>query len=235
MTDPLYVQSDEPMRIAGFLSGSGTNIRRVLERQNELSDTLFKVVVLFSDTAESNAVQIGKEYDLPIVIRDIRSFYKTRNKKRSDLSVRAEFDAETVKALKPYDAQVAAFGGYMSIASEVLVNAFIGINVHPADLTVTKDGSRVYTGAHAVQKAIDAGPILIRSKPVQIDRTKSASDHQDLLKKEGDWKIFPKTIEYLAQGKFSIDEKMAYFDGIPIPNGIIMGEESDIYNQSFEE
>jgi phosphoribosylglycinamide formyltransferase 1 len=76
----------------------------------------------------------------------------------------------------------------MAIASPTLVNAFMGINVHPADLAVlTPDGRRRFTGAHAVSDAIaagertihatthlvsqevDMGPLLMVSAPVPVE------------------------------------------------------------------
>jgi folate-dependent phosphoribosylglycinamide formyltransferase PurN len=52
----------------------------------------------------------------------------------------------------------------MSKATPVLINAFLGINVHPADLSVkTPEGKRKYTGDKAVEKAVRDGAGEIRS------------------------------------------------------------------------
>lgn len=234
----LYSPQKEPMRIAGFMSGSGSNIQKLLERQKKFEDSLFKVVVLFSDNAESNAVKIGKENNLPVIISDIKSFYKARAKKYSDMSTREEYDTETVYALKPYSIHIIAYGGYMRIASTALVCAHLGINIHPADLTIEVDGKRAYTGAHAVAKAInkgekylrstthivteqlDQGQILMLSSPLEVIAGQTPEEHQNKLKEMGDWKIFPKTIEYIAQGRYAIQAGQLYFDGKPIPKGI---------------
>jgi len=174
-----------------------------------------------------------------------------RGKPRRDLLVRAEFDVGTVEALKPYDVDVAAYAGYMSIATEPLINAFLGVNVHPADLSVLNEGERKYTGDHAVRDAIlagekqlratthiieqkvDYGRILMISQPIPVnlpnnfnredrEQVNSVSDqHQDRLKESGDWIIFPKTLENLADGRYSQDEQgILYFDNKPIPYGV---------------
>lgn len=241
---PLYDPAQGVMRVAGLMSGSGSNIRELLVRQRELGDTVYRIVVLFSDSAESSATKIGYDFDIPIVTRDIRGFYRKRGKKRSDLSLRPEFDAETVAALQPYNAVVAAYGGYMSLASPILVAAFLGVNVHPADLSIEHDGKRVYTGAHAVADAmrageryiyssthmitteVDGGPILMISQPREVLADRSHDENQNRLKEYGDWVIFPKTLEYLAQGRFARDEsKVMHFDGSPIPKGLRLEKE----------
>jgi len=52
----------------------------------------------------------------------------------------------------------------MSLASSVLVNAFLGVNVHPADLRILdKGGRRRFVGPHAVRDAIMAGEKQLRS------------------------------------------------------------------------
>lgn len=48
-----------------------------------------------------------------------------------------------------------------------------------------------------------------------------ANQHQNRLKEVGDWVIFPKTLEYIADGRYSQDEQgNLYFDGTPVPQGV---------------
>lgn len=236
---PLYNPENGVMHVVGFLSGSGSNIRKLFEHQKKLDDKVYKIVALFSDNAESSAPKLGKEYNVPVIIRDINAFYQANGQKKSKLSLRPVFDQETVCALEPYGADVAAYGGYMSIASDVLINAFIGINVHPADLSIEYDGKRVYTGDKAVAKAmragekhirssthimtntVDGGPILLISLPLEVIASETPEQNQNRLKVCGDWEIFPRTMEYLGQGRFSQDDAgLLYFDGKPIPKGL---------------
>lgn len=256
MLTPLVKLDDAPMRVAGLMSGSGTNIRRIIEWQLKLEKeegrSPFEVVVIFSNSAESKAVEIGRDFDIPVVVRDMKAWYGKRGAPRSDMNLRRIFDSETVKALSPYRAQVAVYGGYMAVATDVLINAFLGVNVHPADLSITDEkGRRRFTGDHAVLDAIlagektiastthiiepevDGGRILMISDPIKVEippggdlnnpqsARQIADMNQERLKREGDWVIFPKTIEYLAKGRFAQDERgVLHFEGKPIPNGL---------------
>ena len=251
----LYHPESGRMKIAGLMSGSGSNLRKIIEHGRAIESregrSPYQVVVIFSDNFKSNAIQIGREYRIPVVVRDLGTFYEERGKPRKDLTVREEFDERTVELLKPFNVDVAAYAGYMSIATSVLINAFLGVNVHPADLSVMDGTKRKYTGDHAIRKAIlagekqlrasthiieqqvDYGRILMVSQPLAVtlpedfdannkDQIDSISDeHQNRLKEVGDWVIFPRTLEYLANGRYSQDEQgLLYFDNEPIPQGL---------------
>ena len=253
--EELYHPKSERMRVAGLMSGSGSNLRKIIENGRRLEAkegrAPYQVVVIFSENPTSNAEKIGNDYGIPVVVRDLGNFYKERGKSRRDLSVRAEFDKETVEALKPFSVNVAAYAGYMSIVTVPLINAFLGINVHPADLSLMNGIKRRYTGDHAVRDAIvagekqlrasthiiepqvDYGRILMISAPLLVnlpegfdvdnkDQVNAISDqHQNKLKEIGDWVIFPKTLEFLADGRYSQDEQSnLYFDNKAIPKGV---------------
>jgi len=239
---PLHDPSQGPLRVAGLMSGSGTNLCKIVDHQRriqaERGSSPYEMVVIFTDRADSQAVRIGKQYDLPVVVRDLVAYRERRSISRRDLKAREAFDVETVAALSPFRAKAAAYGGYMSIATRPLIDAFLGINVHPADLSVERpDGSRQYTGDHAVRDAIaagestlsstthiiepvvDGGRILMISSPMEVslqagwdlatpaDLAKAETFNQDRLKERGDWVVFPRTVEDLALGRFACDEE----------------------------
>jgi len=238
------------MRVAALMSGSGSNLVKIL--QNPAHGKAYKVVCVLTDNPESQAESIAKQYGIDYEQNDIDAFYRQKKLKKADLSVRGEFDRETVKLLRPYQPDVVAYCGYMSIASQELVKAFLGVNVHPADLSLLDEaGHRAFVGKHAVKSAIlsgekvlrstthivedtvDGGRLLVRSAPVAVKLPKDfnpkndtqvqdvAAEHQNQLKEEGDWVIFPKTLQWIAEKRFEEDATGAlYFDGNPVPHGV---------------
>jgi len=250
----LFDSSSAQMRVAGFMSGSGTNLRKIIEHEKKLekerSESPFKIVVIFTDNASSKALEIGKDYDIPVIARDIRAFYAKRGRPRKDMNLRKEFDKWILEALKPFSVDIAAFAGYMSVASNVLVENLVAINVHPADLSIkNENGKRKFKGDHAVRDAIlagektiastthiveegvDEGRLLLISSPVEVEKPDSmltehdidliANHNQEILKQKGDWIIFPLTLQFIAEGRFQVNESgIIHFDGKPIPDGI---------------
>lgn len=173
------------MRVAALMSGSGSNLVKLLE--NPSHGKTYQIVCILTDNPRSNAKTIARKFNRPYLENDIAAFYRQKGKPRSDLSLRSEFDRISVAKLAPYAPVVLAYCGYMSLASPVLVNAFLGVNVHPADLRfLDNNGNRKFVGANAVRDAIlagqkelhatthlvsndaDQGAILMVSEPVKV-------------------------------------------------------------------
>lgn len=252
-------KSRRPMRVAAFMSGSGTNIIKLLERERalkkETGSSPFQVIFIFSDRSDGvcHGERIAYENGIPYFSYDIRSFHRLRGLKREvittqGLSARREFDRVAIRLINAFDIDVIALGGYMSY-----ITLERCINVHPADLSIlTSDGKRRYVGDHAVLDAIssgetllrsstlwtdrgvDSGPLLMVSEPLKVELHDSlesllkdrgrllqvAKEHQERLKELGDWKIFSRTVEMIARGRFALDENnRVYFDGKPVSEG----------------
>jgi len=231
------------MPVVGLMSGSGSNLVKIIEYARALDadgDSPYKVVGIGSDNLKSNAGDIGDEYNIPVVTNDINEWYAQKGQPKSDMSLRPMFDSEFVGELQPLGAKVAAYAGYMSLASFILVRAFLGVNVHPADLSIVDEsGARVYTGdnavwdammagesylrstTHIIDEQVDHGPICMLSNEVIVHSDETADENQSRLKVDGDWVIFPRTLELIAQGKYGFDEQgLLYFNNQKIPNGI---------------
>ncbi len=239
------------LRVAGFMSGSGTNLRKIIEHEQmlkkERGESPFHVSVIFSDNYKSKASEIAADFGIPAFIYDMDSFYKQRGKPLKDMNTRREYERECLRVLNEFECTAAAYAGYMRKATSAFVHSILGVNVHPADLTIKgNDGRPKYRGDHAVRDAIqageksirstthlvtekvDCGPILMVSAPFPVVHPISdeilgemAGRYQDALKERGDWVIFPRTLEYIADGRFAIDEqRRVYFDGKEIPQGV---------------
>ncbi|SPD72863.1 Formyl transferase [uncultured Desulfobacterium sp.] len=248
-----------PMRVAAFMSGSGTNIMKLLEHQKALASSEgsspFEVIFIFSDRSDGmcSGEKIALDNGIPYFSYDIRAFHQQRSLKRSclapeGLEARRQYDAIAKRLIEAFEIDVIALGGYMSY---ITLNRCV--NVHPADLSiVSAEGRRVYVGDNAVRDAIlagektlrasilwtddgvDTGPLLMVSEPIPVETSQApetllqdrdrfqamVDEHQGRLKEAGDWKIFPKTIEMIARGRFAIDEYgRVYVDGMDVPYG----------------
>ncbi|MBU4369230.1 formyl transferase [Patescibacteria group bacterium] len=192
-----------PMRLAGFMSGSGTNIIKILEKQRECEKREgrdpFQMIVIFTDTKDEQKCQakaIARREHIPYICHDILDFYKKRgHKNKKDLSLRPLYDSQTVEELKDFKIDLIALGGYMSVITRPLLKAYPNriINVHPANLLIKEGERRKYTGAHAVAKAIragekylyssthivkekvDYGNVLMVSQPMKVELPKDIS------------------------------------------------------------
>ena len=164
------------MRVAAFMSGSGTNVMRLLEREKELENepagSPFHTIFIFSDRSDDGSAgeKIALDNGIPYFSYDIRKFYSLRGLKRSavtpaTLSARREFDSVASRLIRAFDIDIIALAGYMSY-----LTLHRCVNVHPADLSVlTSDGKRKYVGDYAVGDAIENGENSLRSSTIWID------------------------------------------------------------------
>jgi len=166
-----------PMRVAGFMSGSGTNILRLIERETLLKArdgvSPFEVVFIFTDRSDGSCYgeSIACDTGIPYVSYDIRTFHRLKALKRTvttpeGFEARREFDQVAAALVKTFEVDVIALGGYMSYLTLDRC-----INVHPADLSILNaKRKRRYAGDNAVVDAIAAGESLLRSSTIWTDR-----------------------------------------------------------------
>jgi len=169
-------EQQRPMRVAAFMSGSGTNIMRLLAHEKTLGvqegQSPFETVFIFSDRSDgvSAGEKIALENALPYFSYDIRVFHARNSIRRTvanaeGLAARRAYDRVAETLVKAFRIDVIALGGYMSYAT-------LGrcVNVHPADLSLLDShGNRKYVGDQAVYDAIYAGERALRSSTLWTD------------------------------------------------------------------
>ena len=80
----LYAPRKSPMRVAAFMSGTGSNLRRILEMQKKMENdggSPFEVVMIFSDRQDSNAGQIAAENGISHYCSDRKEYYGKRGRR----------------------------------------------------------------------------------------------------------------------------------------------------------
>lgn len=165
---------DRPSRVAVFLSGSGTNAEKVLQRWRERPDAPYTAAVLVTDAPErSRARELGLLYGVPVEAEDIREWYRSHGLKRISLAtpegrrLREEWTDRLRRRLAAYEIDFGVLAGFVPLTN--LVADFPCLNVHPGDLTYMKDGRRYLVGLHTVpiERAILEGLDSLRSSVIQ--------------------------------------------------------------------
>ena len=197
----LYAPRKSPMRVAAFMSGTGSNLRKILEKQKKMENdggSPFEVVMIFSDRQDSNAGQIAAENGISHYCSDRKEYYGKRGADAGkDAKIREEYDVETVKFLEKHEIDVVALCGYMGIVSREICDRYVTVNVHPADLRIPDaNGKRALAGCigaecikkaisrgekearsstHLVTAEVDGGAVLMVSDPVKLEIDENAN------------------------------------------------------------
>lgn len=236
------------MRVIGYASGSGDTLWRALELQRSMADQPegcpYEIAAVFTNQPGAGCVAKAEAYGLPCVSLDMKAFYAGRGRPLADREVRKEFDLKSLELLEPFDAEVIILAGYVWATTDALLDRYTLINVHPADLSVLRDGRRAYAGAdgvgaalrdrvpclrassHLANRELDAGPLLMLSEKVEVDyeapgRPDDRVRHYLQLINEQSRQVGARTLLEVALGHFALDaEGRVYYRGRPAPVGL---------------
>lgn len=187
----------DTIRLAVFVSGSGTNLQAMLDADIKPAE----IVVVFSNNPKAHALERAKNHNIP-----------TRVINHKDYGTREEFEEDIIKTLEPFDIELIALAGFMRILSPLLVKSFKNkiLNIHPALLPsfpgihaarqALEYGVK-FTGCtvHFVDEGVDTGPIIQQSVvPVLEDDTEETL--QKRIQKE-EYKIYPEAVRMVAEAR----------------------------------
>lgn len=209
------------MRAVVFMSGSGSNFKRIYEYQQELEDKMrgyspFEISVVFTDTEKGyeNAGKIihnvtGKYDTIPRIFLDPkREILKMLGKNNiSKEEKRRIYDKTIIQELEPNNVNFGILAGYMRLLSSELINRLVCINVHPAPLNIIDPftGKRRFTGDNAVRDQILAGRDYLQST-VNVAREGADTGEILMLSKYSHINLEGHTIEQLSNYSNLLEE-----------------------------
>lgn len=136
------------------MSGSGSNAEKVLDFQKKTSAKWLPAVIITDAPERSRAAEIAKNYDLPLVALSIREFYRQHGENKISLAsengrrIRELWTDSLREKIAPFDIDFGILAGFMPLSN--ITGDFPCLNVHPGDLTVERNGQRIFVGLHAI-------------------------------------------------------------------------------------
>ncbi len=169
-----------------FLSGSGSNAERILEKWQAAGRAGLKIEALVTDRPQtSRALELGQNFGVPVVAHDIREFYAARGLKRISIAtpegrtVRAAWTEELRRRLAAHAVDFAIFAGFVPLTN--ITADFPCLNVHPGDLTYEKNGARYLVGLHTIpiERAILEGLDHLRTSVIIAEPYEGRGENMD--------------------------------------------------------
>ncbi len=137
-----------------FMSGSGSNAEKVLDFHRKTSAQWLPAVIISDAPEKSRAAEIAANYDLPLVELSIREFYRQHGENKISLAtengrrIRNLWTNALREKIAPFDIDFGILAGFMPLSN--ITGDFPCLNVHPGDLTIERDGRRLFVGLHAI-------------------------------------------------------------------------------------
>ena len=200
------------MRTAVLVSGGGTNLQALIDREAQGTLGKAELVGVISNNRGVYALERAKKAGIPAFVIS-----------PADFASRDDFHKALIAKLEELEAELIVLAGcLLTIPPEMIrrwpnriINihpalipsfsgqGFYGLHVHEAAL---KRGVRI-SGAtvHFVDDELDAGPIILQ-KAVEVMPDDTPETLQRRIMEEAEWQILPKAIDLITRGLVSVDE-----------------------------
>ena len=197
------------VKIAVLVSGGGTNLQALIDAQSSGIIKSGKICLVISNKADAYALERAK-----------RAGIKTAIVSKTELG-QAGMEEKIIELLTENQIDFIVLAGFMCILSNQFTKKYDHriINIHPSLIPsfcgtgyyglkvhegVLKRGVKV-TGAtvHFVDEGTDTGPIILQ-KAVLVKQDDTPEILQRRVMEEAEWKIMPKAIDLIANGKVKV-------------------------------
>ena len=206
------------LKVGVLVSGGGTNLQAILDAIDSGKITNAEVSLIISNNPGAYALERAKKHNIEAVCISPKQFEN-----------REEFHKELLAKLKESGVDLIVLAGFLVAIPSMIVEAFPNkiINIHPSLIPsfcgvgyyglhvhekALARGVRV-TGAtvHFVDTGTDTGPIILQ-KAVKIKSDDTPEILQHRVMEEAEWKILPKAINLIANGKVTVTDGKVQID-----------------------
>lgn len=200
------------LKVVVLVSGGGTNLQAIIDAVEAKTITNTELIGVISNNKNAFALERAKKHGIEALCISPKD-YETReafndaflaelNKLNPDLIVLAGFLVVIPgKMIKQYENRIINI--HPSLIPAFCGTGYYGLKVHEAAL---KRGVKVVGATvHFVDEGTDTGPIILQ-KAVEVCEGDTPEVLQRRVMEQAEWKILPKAIDLIANGKIEVKE-----------------------------
>lgn len=204
------------LKIVVCVSGGGTNLQAIIDGVANSTITNTEIVGVISNNKNAYALERAQAAGIPAVCISPK-----------DYESREIFNDALLEGVKELDPDLIVLAGFLVNIPAQMIKAYPNriINIHPSLIPsfcgVGYYGLKVHEGAlargvrvsgatvHFVDEGTDTGPIILQ-KAVEVKQDDTPKTLQLRIMEEAEWKILPKTIDLIANGKVEVNDGKVY-------------------------
>lgn len=198
------------LKVAVCVSGGGTNLQAIIDAIENKTITNAEISVVISNNPGAYALERAKKHGIEAICISPKQY-----------ADRDAFNQAFLEKLDSYQVDLVVLAGFLVVIPELMVKKYKNriINIHPSLIPsfcgtgyyglkvhegVLSRGVKV-TGAtvHFVDEGTDTGPIILQ-KAVSVKQDDTPEILQRRVMEEAEWKIMPKAIDLIANGKVEV-------------------------------
>ena len=205
--------ADQPLRVVVLVSGGGTNLQAVIDSVKDGTITNTQIVGVISNNKNAYALKRAEENDIPSMCVSPKDF-----------ETRDIFNEKLLEAVDSYEPDLIVLAGFLVVIPPEMIKKYENrmINIHPSlipsfcgkgyyglkvhEAALARGVKVVGATVHFVDEGTDTGPIILQ-KAVEVQQGDTPEVLQRRVMEQAEWKILPKAIDLIANGKVRVEDK----------------------------
>ena len=198
------------LKVVVLVSGGGTNLQAIIDAVGTGTITNTEIVGVISNNKNAYALERAAKAGIANVCISPK-----------DYATRAEFNQELLKAVDKFEADLLVLAGFLVVIPEIMIEKYRNriINIHPSlipsfcgtgfyglkvhEAALEKGVKVVGATVHFVDEGTDTGAIILQ-KAVEVEQGDTPEVLQRRVMEQAEWKILPKAIDLIANGKVEV-------------------------------
>ena len=204
--------TDKPLRVVVMVSGGGTNLQAIIDSVKDGTIANTQIVGVISNNKNAYALKRAEENDIPSVCVSPKDF-----------ETRDIFNEKLLEAVDSYEPDLVVLAGFLVVIPPEMIKKYENrmINIHPSlipsfcgkgyyglkvhEAALARGVKVVGATVHFVDEGTDTGPIILQ-KAVEVQQGDTPEVLQRRVMEQAEWKILPKAIDLIANGKVRVDD-----------------------------
>ncbi len=202
----------KPLRVLVMVSGGGTNLQAIIDRVKDGTITNTEIVGVISNNKNAYALTRAEENEIPSLCISPKDF-----------ETREIFNGKLLEAVESFEPDLVVLAGFLVVIPPEMIRKYENrmINIHPSlipsfcgkgyyglkvhEAALERGVKVVGATVHFVDEGTDTGPIILQ-KAVEVQQGDTPEVLQRRVMEQAEWKILPRAIDLIANGKVRVED-----------------------------
>lgn len=198
------------LNVVVLVSGGGTNLQAIIDAVESGQITNTKIAGVISNNQNAYALERAKKHGIPSLCISPKQFFS-----------REEFNEQFLEKVNELHPDLIVLAGFLVVIPPAMIETYRNriINIHPSlipsfcgtgfyglkvhEAALARGVKVVGATVHFVDEGTDTGPIILQ-KAVEVEAGDTPEVLQRRVMEQAEWKILPKAIDLIANGKVSV-------------------------------
>lgn len=198
------------LNVVILVSGGGTNLQAIIDAVENDTITNTKIVGVISNNKNAYALERAKKHGIANCCISPK-----------DYADRATFNQKFLEKMDELNPDLIVLAGFLVVIPPEMIAKYRNriINIHPSlipsfcgtgfyglkvhEAALARGVKVVGATVHFVDEGTDTGPIILQ-KAVEVEAGDTPEVLQRRVMEQAEWKILPKAIDLIANGKVSV-------------------------------